>query len=71
MEWIDCKERMPELEQETLIRIPVGHYFNIENGKYKGDGNWVGAWCDRKGKDHAYKVTHWMPLPEPPKQQGE
>jgi len=69
-EWISIKDEMPEVGQETLIRIPVCGRFNIENGKYKGDGSWVGAWCDRRGSGAHYQVTHWVPLPEPPNKQG-
>lgn len=65
--WISVEDRLPEAGQETLIRIPVCERFNIENGKYKGDGVWVGAWCDRRGNGQHYKVSHWMPKPpEPP-----
>ena len=66
MEWISIDDKLPEVGQETLIRIPVTSHFNIENGKYKGSGSWVGAWCDRRGVGASYKVTHWMPLPVPP-----
>ena len=65
--WISVEDRLPEVDQETLIRIPVCSRFNIENGKYLGKGTWLGGWCDRRGPNSAYKVTHWMPLPEPPK----
>lgn len=61
--WIKCSERYPEVGQEVLIRIPVCEKFNIENGKYEGDGRFLGAWFDTRGKGRPYKVTHWMPLP--------
>ena len=63
--WIKCSERYPEVGQEVLIRIPVCEKFNIENGKYEGDGQFLGAWFDKRGKGRPYKVTHWMPLPPP------
>lgn len=66
MEWINIEDRLPEVGQETLIRIPVCNHFNIENGKYTGSGSWVGAWCDRRGVDASYKVTHWMSRPNEP-----
>ena len=66
--WISVDVRLPELHQKVLIRIPVCEYFNIENGEYKGGGEFSGAWCDRRGKGHCYSVTHWMPLPTPPKE---
>lgn len=69
--WIKCSERYPEVGQEVLIRIPVCEKFNIENGKYEGDGRFLGAWFDTRGKGRPYKVTHWMPLPPPPEASNE
>jgi hypothetical protein len=66
-EWIKCSDdNYPDIGEEVLIRIPVCGYFNIENGTYKGDGQFIGAWCDTRGKGKAYRVTHWQLLPKPP-----
>ncbi len=67
-EWIKCSDEYPNIGEEVLIRIPVCHYYNIENGTYKGDGQFLGAWFHTRGKDRAYNVTHWMPLPAPPEE---
>lgn len=65
--WIKCiDDNYPNIGEEVLIRIPVCDHFNIENGTYKGDGQFIGAWCDTRGKGKAYRVTHWQPLPQPP-----
>lgn len=64
IQFIDVNESLPDIDVEVLIRIPVYETFNVENGKYRGDGNWDGAWCTSRGKDHCYKVTHWAPMPE-------
>jgi len=66
MEWINCSDAYPNVGQEVLIRIPVCSHHNIENGKYRGEGVFIGAWCNSRGVSCAYKVTHWMPLPAPP-----
>lgn len=67
MEWVKCSERMPNKGEPVLIRISCNSHFNIESGSYKGDGLWLGCWCDTYGKKgSAYQVAHWMPLPEPP-----
>ncbi|MCR1002077.1 MAG: DUF551 domain-containing protein [Enterobacter cloacae] len=67
MEWVKCSERMPGKGEKVLIRISCNNHFNIESGEYKGDGLWLGCWCDTYGKKgSAYQVAHWMPLPEPP-----
>lgn len=65
-EWISIKTNMPEPGDECLIRIPVCGYFNIENGKYRGDGLWSGAWCSTRGLGQSYRVSHWMPRPAEP-----
>jgi hypothetical protein len=67
--WIKCSERMPDIGQEVLIRIPVCEYFNIESATYKSEGKFIGCWFSSRGAGCAYKVTHWMPLPTPPEGQ--
>ena len=65
MKWISVLDELPDIEQKVLILIDVGE--NIEGGEYLGEGNFKGNWCERRGKGHCYKVTHWMPRPpEPP-----
>lgn len=63
-EWIKCSDRLPEVGLEVLIRIPVGKHFIVENGSYRGDGLWWGAWCSSHGEGHCYKVTQWATMPE-------
>ena len=50
MQWIKCSERMPDVGEQVLIRISCSEHFNIENGRYKGDGLWVGCWFNVYGK---------------------
>ena len=70
--WIPVTERLPEKTIDVLL------YFG---GKYKNQavGFWHGCeecgavyWCaytdDGFYTDCDYKPTHWMPLPEPPKE---
>ncbi|WP_210461724.1 DUF551 domain-containing protein [Pantoea ananatis] len=64
--WVKCSDRYPNIGDEVLIRIPVCGSHNIENGKYKGEGKFIGAWCDNRGEGCAYAVTEWMPLPAAP-----
>lgn len=63
--WISVKERLPK----------VGTWFftySAEDGisvfcKYDGDGKWFAT----DDKDVTGYITHWMPLPEPPKENKE
>ena len=66
MEWIKCSDVYPNIGDEVLVRIPVGDYHNIENGKYEGNGKFICAWLTTRGLGCAYSVTHWMPIPPPP-----
>ncbi|ELY2556085.1 DUF551 domain-containing protein [Cronobacter sakazakii] len=66
-DWIPCSERMPGVGEEVLMRISCNDHFNIESGKYKGDGLWLGCWFSTYGKKGSpYQVTHWMPIPAAP-----
>lgn len=59
MNWISVEDRLPEIDLEVLIVekdliIEVGsyqEYYWVENTEYKMREN----------------VTHWMPIPKPPK----
>ena len=61
--WISVKERLPDDEYECLIAYAPHEYCWI--GWYKADEQrWIihGAVCEDGF------ITHWMPLPEPPKE---
>ena len=55
--WISVEERLPEPYTWVTVYNPNGKYTKIDADEIVG-GNWV---------RHCGKVTHWMPLPEPPK----
>ena len=56
--WISKEERVPEIGQKVLIMEKDEHSRCVPSvWIYKGDGF---TW--------RFFVTHWMPLPEPPKQ---
>ena len=65
--WIPVKERLPE---------NIGLYLVIENHWLDGSpGIKIAKWntagwftADRKSREITPRVTHWMPLPEPPKE---
>lgn len=65
--WIKCGERMPDLGAQVLIVIA---------GKYVSSATYI-SWKEaktEKGRTPRFedfrgivrRVTHWMPLPEPP-----
>ena len=67
-EWISAKDRLPKIDQKVLVydagdetEIHVYHLREDLDGLYWDDeGGWA---VDFEN------VTHWMPLPEPPKEE--
>ncbi len=57
-EWISVNDRLPERGKRVLV---YSEYMrNSENGGISVNWGWM---CHKKRTD----ITHWMPLPEPPK----
>lgn len=82
MEWIRVKDRLPEIYDFVLVfsnnpgtneprPIAIARY-NSENWEFLGHSglDWAcGAYQDIEYHIDGLDITHWMPLPEPPKQQ--
>ena len=62
-EWISVDERLPEEKVNCIV-----HY---KHAYCDNDDYWAIGICFYNGEkfqiDWSYKVTHWMPLPKPPK----
>ena len=62
-EWISVKERLPQEKVDCIV-----HY---KHDYCNNDGYWAIGFCFYDGEkfriDLGYKVTHWMPIPQPPK----
>ena len=62
-EWIPVEERLPEEKVNCIIYYRHAYCDN--------DDYWAIGMCFYDGEkfqlNPAYKVTHWMPLPNPPK----
>ena len=58
--WRNARTSLPKLSEEVLFVTECGTFFL---------GSWDGIrWTNDEGRDIvAETVTHWMPLPEPPK----
>ena len=70
MEWISVKDRLPENEGRLIVlceKVVMPAHFYPE---YVGGPNFEE--CDIYSNCADFldldKVTHWMPLPEPPKE---
>lgn len=71
-DWISVKDRLPETRHAVLVYTP--HHKNIWAVSMHEDGNWY-IWSPY-GRvylepDWHGPITHWMPLPEPPKERDE
>ena len=79
-EWISVKDRLPELEGDFIVfgkpYANKGHAIAL--ACFQDDGEWVEAddtfgwvFLDKEiyasGFSELENVTHWQPLPEPPK----
>lgn len=58
MEWISVKDRFPSIAGKYLV---VADWMGVvEKGEFDGKSEW-------HIENHLFDVTHWMPLPQPPK----
>ena len=68
-QWISVKDRLPTDKRFVLVYVkhPVSHSFPawscIMTDMYLGD-----RWAENADEE-VHEVTHWMPLPEPPKEE--
>lgn len=69
--WIPCNQRLPEADQGVLIIVDGKPCASIELigayqlGNYSEESGWI---VDEYPEWENPTVTHWMPLPEPPKE---
>ena len=66
-QWISVKDRLPEEQKEVLIYLPeydsveVAALFTIPSMNLR-------EWAQNEDAYMLNEVSHWMPLPEPPKE---
>ena len=68
--WISVEERLPEVDKRY-----DGYEYSAELLVYDGLRRRAayychtsGVWYDSRYEDDTFEVTHWMPMPEPPKE---
>lgn len=62
--WISVKDRLPD--EDTIPMVLVNTTYGYELGYYNRYANL--GWTNTLGTT-CFDVTHWMPLPEPPKEE--
>lgn len=68
MEWISVKERLPENANDVLAIMQDNTIFM---GRFSGKSYWKFYFSDnglQYDKARERQITHWMPLPDPPKE---
>jgi hypothetical protein len=63
LKWIPVTERLPKKFNNALAVRKCGDWFSIDVECIIADGKWCGDVFDKN------EVTHWMPLPEPPREE--
>ena len=61
--WHRVEEELPEKFVNVILANKRGKHYDIDKGW------WNGYSFDRCAKGIYRNVTHWMPLPEPPKEE--
>lgn len=69
-QWISVKDRLPEYHKKVLTRSKMGtsgHSFYVcELCMFDNELGWM--FNDGFEAQDLIEITHWMPLPEPPKE---
>ena len=72
--WISVKDRLPnKITNKVIVLCKNGYRGFGHYEDYKGKQTWYNLESDKPFTDwdledcESYEVTHWMPLPEPPK----
>lgn len=71
-EWISVKDKMPKETYVPRVNasyskvvLAIEHEYIIGFTK---NGEWYNGYDDDKSQKVKRRVTHWMPLPQPPKE---
>lgn len=68
-EWISVKDRLPEIDGNVLVIVNGKPHKNVtlesayELAEFSPSDGWI---LEMWPEWETPKVTHWMPLPEPP-----
>lgn len=70
--WIPVEERLPEKHKIVLVFKRRTAHFIWSDADWNIEADWCGedGWS-RTPHNGCFAVTHWMPLPQPPKEEEE
>lgn len=79
--WVRCEERLPKDQSPVLVFVPPHEEYDDYYYGYVGMAYFTysakgGFWCGTDGNLYGavgmiHSPTHWMPLPEPPKEEND
>lgn len=66
-EWISVKDRLPDVDGKYLVARAEGGRYSISVRKFRKEVPcWYTGYCGHWER-RTNGITHWMPLPQPPK----
>lgn len=71
MEWISVKDKLPPKGEEMVLAVVHGYREGtvpmsaVGMARHTSEDGWI---LEEFPKLNNIRVTHWMPLPEPPKE---
>jgi len=70
--WISVKDRLPEIGAVVIAGKNIGTFWLVAVHNGVVAGNWLSpqlqvSKCTYEHAGWSDEITHWMPLPEPPK----
>lgn len=78
VKWISVKERLPENDYGKHLKERPHYLVCLANGLmmvatfgFKEHEWWIDSHSCVLSKERYREVTHWMPLPEPPKEENK
>lgn len=77
-EWISVEDRLPtSIVNKVIVRCKNGYVGFGHYEKYNGKEVWYNLESQKPFTDwdiedcETYEITHWMPLPEPPREEAK
>lgn len=69
MEWISVKDEFPDLEEEVLVYQPENDDMVCIGYLMQNPRTEKIYWNKQNGIEEIHGVTHWLQIPEPPKEE--
>lgn len=67
-QWVSVKKHLPRLDKAVIVATECGSVFEALRMRKDRKQYWTNAvWAYQPIENMTGKVTHWMPMPEPPK----